>query len=116
MKPALYRLWTNDDGALAFEWTLLLTMLVIGIVGGIAAVRDSIIDELGDVAQVMAAVDQSYTLAFPLQVNVHSPATSSGSNSNFVDALNYADCDTTFPGPPDQNFGLPVDDFFPDGA
>ena len=59
MKAALRNIWTEEDGVLSFEWTLLLTLLVIGIVSGVAAARDGIIDELGDVAQ-SAAVDQSY--------------------------------------------------------
>ena len=63
MLLTLKRLWTEEDGVLAFEWTLLLTLLVIGIVGGVAGARDAIIDELGDTAQVMLAVDQSYTSA-----------------------------------------------------
>ena len=41
----LYRVWTEDDGVLAFEWILLVTLLTIGIVGGIAGVRDAVIDD-----------------------------------------------------------------------
>ena len=55
--------WTETDGVLSFEWTLLLTLLTIGIVGGIAAARDAIIDELGDVAEAAQGIDQSYSLA-----------------------------------------------------
>ena len=113
----LHAMWTEDDGVLSFEWTMLLTLLVIGIVGGVAAGRNAIIDELGDTAQVMLAVDQSYTLTFPLSVTVHAPTTSSASDSAFLDALIYVDCDTTFPDPEGQNpLGLPIDDFIPDGA
>jgi hypothetical protein len=56
-------MWTEEDGVLSFEWTLLLTLLTIGIVGGLAAARDAIIDELGDVAEAAQAFDQSYSLA-----------------------------------------------------
>jgi Flp pilus assembly pilin Flp len=115
MKSTLIQLWREEDGVLSFEWTLLLTLLVIGIVGGVAGARDAIIDELGDVAQVMLAVDQSYTIAFPLQVNVHTSAASSASDTAFIDALLYEDCGSTFPGPPDQQPGpgIPIDDFNP---
>ena len=71
MKAALRNIWTEEDGVLSFEWTLLLTLLVIGIVSGVAAARDGIIDELGDVAQMRLAVDQSYTISVPLNVDVH---------------------------------------------
>ena len=117
MTAKLRQLWTEDDGVLAFEWVLLVTLLTIGIVGGVSAARNAIIDELGDVAQVMLCIDQSYTLAFPLQVAVHTAASSSASDSSFTDALLYVDCDTTFPDPEGQNpFGLPIDDADPDGA
>ena len=33
----LHLVWTEEDGVLSFEWTLLLTLLTIGIVGGLAA-------------------------------------------------------------------------------
>jgi hypothetical protein len=56
-------LWTEEDGVLSFEWTLMLTLLTIGVVGGLAAARDAIIDELGDVAEAAQAFDQSYSLA-----------------------------------------------------
>jgi hypothetical protein len=84
--------WTQEDGVLTFEWTLLLTLLVLGIVSGVSAARDAIIDEFGDTAEVMMAVDQSYHVGFPLQVSVHAVNTSSASDSDFTDALAYSDC------------------------
>jgi Flp pilus assembly pilin Flp len=56
------QMWREQEGALTFEWILLITVLVIGIVGGVSAVRDAIISELGDVAGAAVAVDQSYTV------------------------------------------------------
>ena len=70
MRRLLQRMWCEDDGVLTFEWVLLVTLLTIGVVGGIAAARDAIIDELGDVAQAMLALDQSYTILHPLMVEV----------------------------------------------
>ena len=48
MKKVLARVWKEEDGVLSFEWILLLTLLTIGIVSGVAAARDAIIDEFGD--------------------------------------------------------------------
>jgi Flp pilus assembly pilin Flp len=59
----LLSIWHEEDGVLSFEWTLLLTLLTIGIVGGLAAARDAIIDELGDVAEAAQGIDQSFSLA-----------------------------------------------------
>lgn len=85
-------LWRDDDGVLSFEWTLLLTLLTIGLVAGIAASRDAIIDELGDAAQAMLALDQSFSIDFPLELTVDVPI-GGGSDSGFTDAAEFTDCD-----------------------
>ena len=95
MKLVLSRMWKEEDGVLSFEWVLLVTLLTIGIVSGISAARDAIIDELGDVAQAMLALDQSYTIDFPLNVDVHTVDGTSASDSSFTDALTYTDCTRT---------------------
>jgi hypothetical protein len=59
----LLSIWREDDGVLSFEWTLILTLLTIGVVGGLAAARDAIIDELGDLAEAAQGIDQSFSLA-----------------------------------------------------
>ncbi|WP_254506903.1 Flp family type IVb pilin [Anatilimnocola floriformis] len=92
MKKVLARVWSEQDGVLSFEWVLLVTLLTFGVVSGIAAARDAIIDELGDVAQAMLALDQSYTVDFPLLIQVHTTTTSSASDTLFTDALIYSDC------------------------
>jgi len=93
----LYRMWNEDQGVLTFEWILLLTVLVIGIVGGLSAVRDAVISELGDVAAAVTALDQSYTIINPMEVVVHTGDVDSGedidggSDSQFIDALELLD-------------------------
>ena len=61
--PLLHRLWHEDDAVLSFEWTIIAVLVVFGIVGGLAAARDVIIDELGDMAEAVIAFDQSYSFA-----------------------------------------------------
>ncbi len=85
-------LWQDQDGVLSFEWTLLVTLLVLGIVGGLAAARDAVIDELGDVAQAMQALDGSYTIDFPLVFTIDGVDSGGGSDSGFTDAITYTDC------------------------
>lgn len=104
----LSRMWKEEDGVLSFEWVLLVTLLTIGIVSGLAGARDAIIDELGDVAQAMLALDQSYTIDFPLEVIVHAANTSSASDSSFTDAALYVDCART-DAPVGQGAELDVD-------
>lgn len=88
MKKIALAMWNEDQGFLTFEWILLVTLLTIGIVSGITAVRDATIDELGDVAQAMLSLDQSYTIAGGLRVTVHETSdASTGSNSAFGDRV-----------------------------
>jgi Flp pilus assembly pilin Flp len=108
MRKLLSRVWKEDDGVLSFEWVLLVTLLTIGIVSGLSAARDAIIDELGDVAQAMLALDQSYTISFPLDIDVHTIDSSSASDSSFTDAADYTDCDRTT-APTGQDPELDVD-------
>lgn len=88
------KIWKEEDGVLSFEWTLLLTLLTLGIVSGLSAARDSIIDELGDLAQAAGAMDQSYT--FPALTFTFGGATFSVAGSTFTDdAMVYTDCSRT---------------------
>src|SRR5262245_63687888 len=95
----------EDDGVLSFEWTLLTSLLTVGVVSGVAAVRDAAIDELGDLSQAMDSLDQSYVIQPPLAVEVHTIGpfggfgfsggfgfTSTASGSAFTDAAAYRDC------------------------
>src|SRR5262245_27488435 len=103
MKNVFARMWKEEDGVLSFEWVLLVTLLTIGIVSGLSAARDAIIDELGDVAQAMLALDQSYTIDFPLNLDVHTTDNTGASDSSFLDAAVFTDCGrVTSPPVPDQ--------------
>ena len=61
MRRLVNRMWREDDGVLSFEWTLLVVLVVIGIIGGLGAARDVLIDELGDTAEAVLQFDQSYS-------------------------------------------------------
>ena len=85
MKSLLNRVWREDEGVLTFEWILLITVLVIGIVGGLSAVRDAVISELGDVSHAITLLDQSYTILNPMEVRVHTDQIDGASDSLFDD-------------------------------
>ena len=92
MGVKLVQMWQEDEGVLSFEWTLLITVLTIGVVSGMAGARDAIIDELGDFAQAAVAVDQSFTVANPLLNLVHDRSQSEASDSGYIDSALYQDC------------------------
>ena len=112
MKRFLNQVWQEDDGVLTFEWVLIITLVVIGIVGGLAAVRDGIIDELGDIAQATINFDQSYLLP-AVDLNGDGDTTDPGeAQQTYVDApANYIECGRgNFAGQAAEN------DAIPDGA
>ncbi|MCO6456956.1 MAG: hypothetical protein J5I93_16780 [Pirellulaceae bacterium] len=72
MKRILERLWREDEGTLSFEWVTLTTLLTIGAVGGLASVRDAVVDEMADMTEAIVSLDQSYVVEPPCLVSVHS--------------------------------------------
>ena len=100
MRQWLKQIACEDDGVLSFEWVVLTTLLVICIVGGLAAARDAVIDELGDVAQAMLALDGSYTITYPLQLAISDDGSTPqviglASDSGFTDVAVFRDCART---------------------
>ncbi len=71
MRQFLQRVWREDSGTLSFEWVTLTSLLVIGAVGGMASVRDAVVDEMADLTEAMVSLDQSYVIQPPCTVAVH---------------------------------------------
>jgi len=97
VKTFLKRLWNEDDGVLSFEWTVLSSLLTVGVVSGVTAVRDATVDEFGDVALSMVSLDQSYYIQPPLLKWVEfrcgrGTQPTSAAGSRFTDTMYYADC------------------------
>jgi hypothetical protein len=58
------RLWNEETGAiLSAEVMLVASILVVGVIAGLASLRDSIVTELADVAQAVANVNQSFSFS-----------------------------------------------------
>ncbi len=102
MKSPLKRRGRKDEGVLTFEWILLLTVLVIGVVGGLSAVRDAVLSELGDLAQAITSLDQTYFIVNPLEVRVHDNVIDGGSDSQFIDSPEYVNIARPTAGFPQQ--------------
>ncbi len=86
----------DDEGVLTFEWIMLLTLLVIGVVGGLAGIRDAIIHESQSVVGAVISLDQSYSVVAPLGVcalpisGTDPGCTSGGSSSSFRDSATWS--------------------------
>ncbi len=60
----LQRLWLEDGGfVISTEAIVILTMLICATVVGWQAVRVAVVEELSDIADAIAALDQSYSFA-----------------------------------------------------
>lgn len=60
----LKKLWSDDAGAIiAAEYLFVATILVIGIIVGLASVRDAVNTELAELANAYLALSQGYILS-----------------------------------------------------
>ncbi len=63
MRIAL-KLWNDDEGAIiAAEYLFVVTILVIGTIIGLAAVREAVNNELTEVANALLALSQGYVIS-----------------------------------------------------
>jgi len=67
------------------ELVLVSTILVIGMVTGLATVRDAVVQELADTSKAIGNIEQSYTFN---GITAHTSATN---GSNFVDAPDFCE-------------------------
>ena len=80
------KLWNDEVGAIvSAELVLVLTILVIGMIAGLASLRDAVVSELADVAQAIANVNQSYSYG---GITAHCAATA---GSQFIDLVDFCD-------------------------
>ena len=80
MKNLMLKLWNDDCGALiATEWVFVATILVLGAITGLVAVRQAVLSELTEFANAVLSLNQSYS--FSGQSNCQS----STAGSQFID-------------------------------
>ena len=64
MRNLMVKLYNDDAGALiASEWVFVATILVLGAITGLVAVRQAVIAELHDVANALLALNQSFSFS-----------------------------------------------------
>ena len=82
----LDRLIHDESGfVVTIELILIVTILVIGSIAGLAAVRDAVVSELSDVGGAIQDLNQSYSFA---GVN---GASASSAGSGFTDSTDFCD-------------------------
>ena len=103
------RLWSDEAGfVVSSELILVGTVAVIGMLVGLAAVRDGVVSELSDVAGAVQDLNQSYSLN---GVTGHSAATA---GMSYLDGLDWCDDSEDLAGVADNcitfTTATPVDD------
>lgn len=89
------RFWSDEEGAvLSAELILLMTILVIGLVAGLTAVRNAVVTEMADVGAAVGSLNQGFTfngLADNSSMN-------STAGSSFIDKKDLGDGQTSATG------------------
>jgi len=82
----LLQQFLNDDGGfiLSTETVLLGTMVVLGMISGLAEIRNAVVQELGDYSQAVAWMSQSF--AFTSVESTNAPGDLQTSGSSFSDS------------------------------
>lgn len=91
----LTQLWQDDQGfVISAELILVATILVIGMIVGLATLRDQVVQELGDVGAAFSQLVQSYSFS---GITGH---TSSTAGSAFEDFTDFCDAAAELQGDP----------------
>ena len=82
----MMKLWNDDAGfVVSAELVLIATILVLGMIVGLASIRDQVVQELGDIALAFGRINQSYSFS---GITGH---TSNTAGASFVDRTDYCD-------------------------
>lgn len=72
--------WDDESGSISpFATVLMMTILLLGIIPGIATLRDHIVQKFGDMAVALESIDQSYSFEVD------------GVTSEYVDTVSVTD-------------------------
>ncbi len=85
----MLRLWSDEAGfVISSELILIAALVVIGLLTGLATVRDQVVQELGDTADAISELQQEY------QWSGTTGHTSSVAGSLFNDVANFCEAGT----------------------
>jgi hypothetical protein len=80
------RLWNDEAGFIvSMELMIIATILVLGMIVGLAAIREQLVQELADVAEAISEFDQSFSYS---AISGHAASTA---GADFTDALDFCD-------------------------
>ena len=91
----MLRSFINDECGflISAELILIMTLMFCGVAVGWAVVRDSVVQELGDVAEAAGAVSNTYDLRGVRKRDSAGNVLSGNSGSAFIDETDACDCE-----------------------
>ena len=89
-RALLARLWREDDGLLTFEYILLNTMLVLGTVGAVNGIRNSLNGQLNGLNESMQSLSQIRPPCLSTAANGQTGAAIQASPASVVPLVDYA--------------------------
>jgi hypothetical protein len=102
---AIHRLWRDEAAFVASSDLLLIsTILVLGVIVGLVTYRDQVVQELGDVAAAVGAINQSYSFdAFTINFTIApgNVVSFTAAGSTFDDLSDFCDEGDVAGAPPE---------------
>ena len=87
----MLKLWNDDCGALiATEWVFVVTILILGIITGLVAVRQAVISELTETAQAILALNQSFSFSGQSNCESSTAGSSASDTTNTIGEASVA--------------------------
>ena len=66
------KFFRDETGSLTLEWIFLFSLIVVGIAGGIATIRNAMILEAGEDAAAAVSLNANYSVSAPPTMSVNS--------------------------------------------
>lgn len=96
------RFWNDEQGFVASADLILISVIVVlGMIVGLAMLRDEVVQELGDLATAIGQLNQSYSIA------MFTTSMFSSAGSVFSDMADYCEAGTTEGSDNNSSAGLP---------
>jgi hypothetical protein len=93
----ILELWSDDGGSglLTSELLVIFTVLVIGVITGLTAVRQALVSELTETAQSLLALNQSYSFAGQANCESSTGGSAASDTTNTINAFSVGGSTST---------------------
>jgi hypothetical protein len=88
----MLKMWNDDcgSGLIAGEWLFMFTIIVLGSITGLVAVRQALISELTETAQALLALNQSFSFSGQSNCESSTAGSSASDTTNTIGEASVA--------------------------